>query len=400
MRSHEPCAAQYTSGATPEMEGRVNIRRLWVPSLLVAALGAVLLLGVGGANAQENTLTIRAGSGSNGNWVNLFLPKDVTILTGDTLSWRVESGEPHSITFILGEPPAGDLPVTPSPVTIPDDGPVVNSDIIFGGNPANPPTFDATFSEAGTYDYLCIIHPFMTGTVTVLDPDDPEADSADTQESADARGDLEEAPALAEGQQNDAAVRARVPAAVTQPGGTKEYSVILGGETRDTQQNIMYPASLSLTAGDTIRFINETPIPHSATFGEMPPGDPFAAPPTENTDPGNGVVHTGLFTATGEPPATTPDSRVITFSKPGTYDFYCLLHPEMQGSVTVAAAPAPPTPTPAPPTPTPPAPRPPNTGSGASGPANSATGLYVVLGIVALAGVVAATAFATANRNR
>jgi len=360
-------------------------KRMIVLPLAAAATTGLLLLGAGGASAEGRTLNVKTGGGSNGNWVNLYLPGDITIATGDTLSFRVESGEPHSITFILGAPPEGGaLPVTESPASIPDDGPVVNSDLIFGGNPANPPAFDVTFTEAGSYDFFCFIHPFMTGTVRVLDPDDAGAAGIDNQASLDARGAAAELSASIEGQANDAAIRARIPAVVPKPGGLREHSVILGGETRNTQQNIMYPEKLTIRPGDSVRFINETVVPHSATFGALPPGDPFAAPATTNRDPANGLVHTGLFFASGEPPTLKPVSEVVTFSKAGTYDYACALHPEMVGQIVVSSS----------------APLPPNTGSGAIQPGTGGTaGLYVVLGAIALAALATSGAFLAARRS-
>jgi plastocyanin len=352
-------------------------------ALTGAALAALLVLSTGPVNAQSRTLNVRVGGGSDGNWVNLFLPANITVATGDTLSFRVESGEPHSITFVLGAPPEGGLPVTPSPVTVPDDGPVVNSDLIFGGNPENPPTFDVTFSQAGAYDYFCFIHPFMTGTVTVLDPGDAGSAGIDNQASLDARGAAAENSARIEGEANDAAIRARIPGPVAKPGGTREHSVILGGETRDTQQNIMYPERITVRPGDTVRFVNETVVPHSATIGTMPLGDPFAAPPTANVDPANGVVHTGLIAAEGQPPALTPVSAVVQFSRAGTYPYACLLHPEMIGEVVVSAS----------------APLPPNTGTGAlAATSGGRAGFYLVLAVVGMAALATGASLLAAKR--
>ncbi len=80
--------------------------------LLLLAVGAVGLLGFAGiagqpvANAQAPVLSVDAGAGKDGNWINLYLPSSVTVETGTTVQWTIKTGEPHSITFALGQPPA------------------------------------------------------------------------------------------------------------------------------------------------------------------------------------------------------------------------------------------------------------------------------------------------------
>ncbi|MCH6571973.1 MAG: hypothetical protein IH780_05365, partial [Thaumarchaeota archaeon] len=46
----------------------------------------------------------------------------------------------------------------------PSDGPdgTFDSSLFMAGT-----TFEHTFDEAGTYDYFCMVHPWMTGTVQV-----------------------------------------------------------------------------------------------------------------------------------------------------------------------------------------------------------------------------------------
>lgn len=75
------------------------------------------------------------------------------------------------------------------------------------------------------------------------------------------------------------------------------------------------PATLTITAGDTVTWTNEDPVVHTATSttGAFDSGD----------------------LAEGE-------SFSLTFTAPGTYAYLCTPHPGMTGQITVvAAAPAP-----------------------------------------------------------
>ncbi|MCD4822153.1 MAG: hypothetical protein K8R11_08830, partial [Methanococcoides sp.] len=42
-----------------------------------------------------------------------------------------------------------------------------NNDMFDSGTLAKGESFIMTFEEAGTYDYICTIHPWMEGTVIV-----------------------------------------------------------------------------------------------------------------------------------------------------------------------------------------------------------------------------------------
>ncbi|MBM4435620.1 MAG: hypothetical protein FJ028_11100, partial [Chloroflexi bacterium] len=86
------------------------------------------------------------------------------------------------------------------------------------------------------------------------------------------------------------------------------------------------PASVTIDAGESVTWTNLDGIPHSAKAD-------------------NNAFDTGVF-STG--------SRTATIANPGTYGYFCAVHPVMRGTVTVVAQ-APPQPTPAPtPRPTPP----------------------------------------------
>ena len=61
------------------------------------------------------------------------------------------------------------------------------------------------------------------------------------------------------------------------------------------------------------------------------PGSIGALTPTFH---GNGFWNSGVMD-TSSATAALPKSNAVTFSAPGTYTFYCMIHPFMKGTVTV-----------------------------------------------------------------
>jgi len=76
-----------------------------------------------------------------------YSPADVTINAGDTVHWMNVDTAAHTVTG--GSPGNG-----PSGVF---DSSLVMADAVYA----------FTFDETGSYDYFCMVHPWMTGTVTV-----------------------------------------------------------------------------------------------------------------------------------------------------------------------------------------------------------------------------------------
>lgn len=70
-----------------------------------------------------------------------FVPATLTVHRGDTVTWTNHDEEPHTIAA--------------------NDGSFHSP-----GMDANA-TYTYTFTNAGNYDYICGIHPFMHGTVVV-----------------------------------------------------------------------------------------------------------------------------------------------------------------------------------------------------------------------------------------
>jgi plastocyanin len=70
------------------------------------------------------------------------------------------------------------------------------------------------------------------------------------------------------------------------------------------------PQKLTVKAGTTVTWINQDDIPHT-------------------------VVSTGHFRSK---PLDTDDKFSFTFTTPGSFAYFCSLHPHMQASITVEAA--------------------------------------------------------------
>ena len=100
---------------------------------LVAALGAVMLatlLAAGSALAADHDVAISGFS---------YAPRTMTVNVGDTVSWTNSDAQAHTAT-----------------------GSGWNTGDLGDGDSAS-----ITFQRAGTFDYMCGIHPEMTGTVIV-----------------------------------------------------------------------------------------------------------------------------------------------------------------------------------------------------------------------------------------
>ena len=95
------------------------------------------------------TVQTAVGSGTPGceETNECYLPYEVAIDVGGTVIWENIDTAAHTVT-------AGKMPEGPSGV--------FDSGLFMSGN-----TFEFTFDESGTYDYFCMVHPWMTGKVIV-----------------------------------------------------------------------------------------------------------------------------------------------------------------------------------------------------------------------------------------
>ncbi|MDA1347892.1 MAG: hypothetical protein O3A47_03375 [Chloroflexi bacterium] len=326
--------------------------------LAVSLLAASWAASVPGASAQIAEWTVLAGweDLDSGIEVQAFLPENITISEGDTVTWRFVPEEAHTVTF-LGEEEQPDLivavpdgavvfnPAAALPLGGPQyDGsfPTNSGMPIYDPDAGDEPTFKLEFTTPGTYGYICYFHPNMTGTVTVLAEgsivpfDQLTYDVIAVRERRTFISELEALKA------------ARGPIQkVEKRNGTIEHRLLTGLSTTKVDEMRFVDEEVEIEAGDTVTWSwTASQSPHTVSFvpdGEEPPtlilaepeNDP-PLPPTLNPAvfnpsggdrlPAEGVVSSGFRLN----PSLDPDSAgtySLIFSKPGVYSYVCLLHP-------------------------------------------------------------------------
>jgi plastocyanin len=277
---------------------RMRILRLYFG--LLAALASV-----GVAHAQEpKTFTVRVGAedASVGATVDAFFPDTLLIHIGDTVHWKRNANEIHTVAFLAVTPlpdliipaPAGlPSPLMFNPVaaypTAPANGQYdattfANSGII-GPDPGQAESFDLTFTKPGTYNYVCLVHGVtMAGKVIVLDY--PEEIPTPRQVRREAKRLI--AAALAQVPVAVALANAEIPPPTQNPDGTTTFHVLVGFSMGQLDLVRFFPDQLTVHPGDTVEWTlnkDEMIAPHTVTFLNGNPEPDVVLPVPQNNGP-------------------------------------------------------------------------------------------------------------------
>jgi plastocyanin len=292
-----------------------------------------------------------------------FFPGEITINAGDQI-WFAE-GMPgfHSVYFGYGaEPPALIVPdpeqaspeagappqmvinpevAFPGPNMVVDGVNVVNTGIDILWDPAVPTI--VTFSTPGTYEYVCIPHQgVMRATVIVQ-----EAGSELLMDQAgyDALAQEQMAALIEEGLA--AAAEYAEATAEEQADGSTLWTAAAGAGAGQARVMDFLPKELEIKVGDSVKWVNySVGEPHTVTFvgeGATPPEDimpgafadgspKFAINPMTllpqggDTFDGTGYLNSGYYGLPGMPTEFT-----ATFTAPGEFIYYCVLHGDAEG---------------------------------------------------------------------
>lgn len=369
-----------------------------VAAIFVAVAFLLLAGGSGIAGGQglrhAPAITIYAGPNLKGPLPGVspqsgalaFFPSSVTIRAGQSVTWQFRGF--HTATFpgANANPPfVTPHPEAPQPTVndvaglpfwwvgkapslqidpfalMPQGGATISSraDVRSSGlarivtAPANaaPAPYTLKFLKPGSYHFLCLVHPGMRGTIRVLAAKTKAKTATPASVAKQTAAQL--AGIVGQLKQLDQ----------TKPAGPLEVSIGAGANS-GAEITSFYPKQLSVKVGDTVTFIqNDATDVHTVTFGPEPyttaiekglvqpvgsppvivlnplgalPSEPPGSPspvPYDGTNHGNGYLNSGILAPPQVP--GQPHQFAVTFTKPGTFRFECVIHANMDATVVV-----------------------------------------------------------------
>jgi LPXTG-motif cell wall-anchored protein len=320
--------------------------------VLVIAIGviaAILFLVSWLEAGAASSFTVEAGwdSADHGNLAQLYLPGSITVNVGDTVTWSLGGLEPHTVTFGPPPfPPGSDLANAPAGGSSFDGTGFATSGILLPVPGAKG--FALTFTKAGTFNYQCLLHPSMRGTVIVQAASSPYPAAQATYKPASDPAALSALQAGATMQSGQKATTK------TNSDGSTTYLLAAGyGDGKSVSALRFGAPSLMIHPGDSVTWTQLDPNEiHTVSFLDNGKDVPFAIPDPKTvfaTNPvaaapaggkaysGSGYFNSGILVPPGLPPQAGPNSYTLTFPKLGTYSYLCLLHDDqgMKGTIQV-----------------------------------------------------------------
>ena len=222
---------------------------------------------------SQFTVTIPLGAAEQ-TIAEFYSPNSISIKVYDSISWQNSDIGFHTVTSGKSSP----------------DG-LFDSGLFGPGE-----TFTRQFSSVGTIDYFCVVHPWMTGVVIVSQSDSvPSSQPIPTPPE----------PVIP----TDDGTPEPQPAPEPSPESKTAKVSIPQGSATQTVEEYYLPSTVSINTSDTITWQNDDDGFHTATSVE------------------GGIFDSGLF-GPGE-------SFSFQFNNPGNFDYFCVVHPWMTGSISV-----------------------------------------------------------------
>ncbi len=340
------------------------MRRFWTSmrfSTLFCCLLVVAVLIAARVPVAASQVQATAGvqSQDQGKQALAFLPNEIWIHVGDSITWTFPADEIHTVTFLKQNAtpqqlrlPRPGLPGGGCPGTTPDGSSFDGSTCLTSSELVSGQTYTVNFPTAGNFKLVCLVHVDMTGVVHVLRLSEtlPHDQAFYDREAHNEGAELLSDASRLEGR-GTAIARRTSEEEVT--AGISEIVATTGGGVHSAAVMRFLPGTMVVHVGDTVEWTNLGPVvPHTVTFGIEPPNPMQVSPgvtvdadgarhavigsPTDNVNSGFLVAAPQERVGLAQSPLGVTRFRV-TFTTPGTFNYICALHDNlgMVGTVVV-----------------------------------------------------------------
>lgn len=291
-----------------------------IVAFVVALFGSLAAAGPASADGRgHRDWQVQVGSESWDQEIQgmAFLPSEIFINEGDTIHWRANSAEIHTVTFLASgqslQPfdPFNDDELQQRGKNHYDGKSYYNSGIMANVDVPGFPTvknYSLTFPWKGDFTYYCLVHGMvMKGAVHVRDRG---TDYPYSQADYDRRSAAQEHSIIRDGEQLDESLAQQA----------SNHRVIAGGDDGVAMVMRFVQPTVTVHVGEKVVFANTgMGAPHTVTFGTEP-ANIFAA----SGDPAHftgGDLNSGIMWPKAE--------FTVTFEAKGTFRYICALHDYM-----------------------------------------------------------------------
>lgn len=276
-------------------------------------------------------LWVGASTADQAVQANFFVPRQISIHVGDSVTWTWKAGEIHTVSFLNGGAPTwpgGAFAPNGANPAVYDGTAQISSGV---RTSAVPGVYTVQFTRQGNFQFNCLIHSTMSGVVHVAERDEelPHGQSWYTQQEQ-----LQTARLLQRGRQVEAqGLRTALRA------GPDQVNVGYG-ELESTGSFAILrfqPTNRWVKVGSTVTFtVRDPETPHSVTFGQDVPPD-MRIPPAglavlgAGFDPNTQTISSGILSLQSLAPLFTfrGPTFQVKFTKAGDYQYKCLLHDDL-----------------------------------------------------------------------
>ncbi len=337
------------------------MKRIYHLGILLAMLMGMFgfVLPAAASTPQHYTVLVGSDNVSNGVSISLFFPNIVKIHVGDSITWKANAHEIHTVTFLAGQAledliipaPAGlaspfqinPKAVFPTPTNGQYDGSTYMNSGILSTDPGFATSFTLTFTHLGVFNYVCYVHGMMmSGQIDVVAYS--TAVPTPTQVQAQGQAQLQAAwqgvPVVL------AKAKAQVVAPTANSDGTLTHTVTLGYMSGNIMIMKFFPGRLTVHPGDTVVWRlspSDDIAPHTVTFFNGAPDlplvtiaiyqnhpvalvNPAVLFPSQAVQQGESLNSTDFFNSGMLIPGVRNSFSIKIGSISGTIAYACILH--------------------------------------------------------------------------